>query len=269
MDADDLDLATLVDQAGSADTDPSDADATDIAPEPDPAGEPGDEADAQPPQGQEQWTPERRKAYIDATSKYSSKVKQAEAEKAALQAERDAVKRELDFYRQRAEQPASQAPKAPDDPEHANRRKIVEDLFKESDLYKQMQQQIEHTGATARSVMAAHPEAYIDANEIDPETIKEITPALRQMARGQKDLTPDTIKLMAAHLAAPKLTAQLQAFRKVQAQARKRKAESLQKSQTASSGGMEDAEKAFGEMGLEEQDKTLAVLFADYKLPDE
>lgn len=247
--ADELDLQSIIDQDDPAnDTDVLDVDA--VTPDPTEDNQVASVATQSDDGVQENWTPEQKAVYTKATQKYSAEVAATKAEAAAAAAAATAAQSQIEFLRNQLERASTPAPAKQADPEDESPEMTsrLDALFKKTPTYKAMQAGLQNAEATARSAMAATPEAFIPDGEIDKETLAEITPELRRIASQQRNLDPNTIKLIASSLATPRLTARLQAFKSAVAKARQTKKAALQKASTPSSGGLESSVKDFESM---------------------
>lgn len=259
--ADELDLQSLIDQADPADIIEG-ADATLDATDPT-EGNQNVDVGAQSTDGaKETWTPEQKVVYTQATQKYAAEVATTRAEAAAAAARADAAQNQIDYLRSQLEQRATPPAKVDTEDETPEFTQRLDALFKKTPTYKAMQAGLQSAETTARSAMAATPEAFIKENTIDKETLAEIIPELRRIASAQQHLDPNMIQLIAAQLAAPKLTARLQSFKTAIAKARQTKKSALQKATLPSSGGLDSMVKNFESLSDIEKEAYLEREFA-------
>lgn len=267
-DADDLNLQADEAQAGPAGAlgeESEDLDLESAVADESEAAAPADQPDAKE---QETWSPERKAAYTQATQKYSAQLKAAQAELAAAKAARESEAEKASFWKQQLEEARRPAPTKEEEPGEPASPEMVgklEGLLKKTSLYREMQQE----KAALREFMASKPEAFVDAEEVDPDVLAEITPQLREFVNRLPHVDLQTVKLMAKGLAAPRQAKLLREHKAADAkreQARAAKRAEFQKAQTAASSGMETGVEDFGSLSEDQQEEVLEKLLGQHRI---
>jgi hypothetical protein len=264
--ADNLEGQPLEGSAGSADAG-ADFDESQLAAGEDALTDDGAAEEQSDEAQQENWTPEQRKVYLQATNKYAGQLKQANDRLAELERDAAVAKARADMLERQAQMSRQpQEPEEPMEPIDPNVQKRLRSMIRQLPEF----QELEQLRSLTRDTMAARPEVYVDEDMVPPDIRQEIMPQLRQTVQNMKSPpTPEVIKTIAARLAAPVMAKQIaaaKAEKAAAAKARDVKRQQMTRANSGTSSGMDSEGRTFADMSTDEQGAMLEELMGGMSL---